>query len=46
MFLTFIIFTGIAIFAVLMYQDYLKEKEELKQYGDFLKNTNVTLRKR
>lgn len=43
MFLTFIIFTGIAIFAVLMYQDYLKEKEELKQYGDFLKNTNVTL---
>ena len=43
MFLTFIIFTGIAVFAVLMYQDYLKEKEEIKQYGNFLKGTNVTL---
>ena len=30
MFLTFIIFTGIAVFGVLMYQDYLKEKEEIK----------------
>ncbi len=43
MFLTFIIFTGIAVFGVLMYQDYLKEKEEIKRYGDFLKGTNVTL---
>lgn len=43
MFLTFIIFTGIAVFGVLMYQDYLKEKEEIKQYGNFLKGTNVTL---
>lgn len=43
MFLTFIILTGIAVFGVLMYQDYLKEKEEIKQYGNFLKGTNVTL---
>lgn len=43
MLLTIIIFIGIAILAVLIYQDYLKEKEEIKQYGNFLKGTNVSL---